>query len=402
MKKIYYLALAIICLIITAGTISAQPTENKGLKNNPNLDYTESGHFEDDFDADMMAEWWYLNGDTKIVGENGEKKDFGFFVVLTHQEIKESYQNALDVDNPQSYMLTFNGLYFDNGTSVFESNDEYIPRENVTNHIAFDTPYVDYNYPDGTKSLTGNHLRGYHLDYETDRVDMDLYFQTNVDKTVDECYNPLNFTTYERSYGRLHGTITIDGETYRVTQANGYMDHMIPSNNIKPDEGELSWTTNMHGWSWSEVTTKNYQTIAYAVRSPTDGYDDYTYKHLTLLDKHTGEVLEDYSGDDIKIKESNMIDTGYVDNTRTENRTRPETVEFLTSDLNVTINTSRVVVFDYNPKLPDGIPTPLPSGFVDFMSHQPDDATIEYNGDTETGSAFYEYLVSDRVEWPEN
>lgn len=399
MKRIYYLALAIFCLILATGTVSGQPIENRGMGNNPNLDFTEGGHFEDDFNADMMAEWWYLNGDTKLVGQNGEKKNFSFFVVLAHQEISEAYQET----NPQSYMLTFNGLYFDNGTADFNSTDEYIPRNTVTDYIAFNTPYVDYKYPDGNKSLIGNHLSGYHLDYRTDKVDMDLYFQTNVDKTVDETEEPLNFTTYERSYGHLHGTITLDGKEYRVTQANGYMDHMIPYNNIKPEFGEFSWTTNMHGWSWSEVTTKNYQTIAYALRSPADGYTNYSYKHLTLLDKHTGEVLEDYSGNDIKIEDSNPIDTGYVDNTRPDNITRPKDVEFSTSDLNVKINASQVAVFDYNPWFPTyNGKQYVPYGFVDFMSHQPDGATIEYKGDTETGSAFYEYLVSDRVEWPEN
>ncbi|ADI75128.1 conserved hypothetical protein (plasmid) [Methanohalobium evestigatum Z-7303] len=398
MKSIYYLALAIICLIIATGTISAQPFENNGWKNNPNLDFTEGGNFEDDFDADMMAEWWYLNGDTKLVGQNGEKKDFSFFVVLAHQEINETLQTNLGAEKPQSYMLSFNGLYFDGETEAdFNFIDTNVSRENVTNYIAFGTPYVNYNYPDGSKSLTGNHLSGYHLDYETDRVDMDLYFQTNVDKTVDESVNSLNFTTYERSYGRLHGKITIDGVDYRVTQANGYMDHMIPSNNINHNYGELSWTTNMHGWSWSEVTTKNYQTIAYAVRGIDDGYDNYSYKHLTLLDKHTGKVLEEYSGNEIKINETNLIDTGYPDNTRSNNITRPETVTFSTSDsrLNVTITASQVAEFDYDPVSPFGKPV----GFVDFMSHQPDGALIEYKGDRETGSAFYEYLVSDRVLW---
>ena len=221
---------------------------------------------------------------------------------------------------------------------------------------------------------------------------MDIYFQTNVYKTVDESNDSLNFTTYERSYGHLNGTITLDGKEYRVTQANGYMDHMIPTNNIKPDEGEISWTTNMHGWIWSEITTKNYQTIAYAVRSLEDGYDNYSYKHLTLLDKHTGKVLEDCYGDEITIEESNNItETEY------DNRKRPETVKFITSDLNVTINASQVAVFDYSPTF-NGIPV----GFVDFMSHQPDGAMIEYKYNTEKRSAFYEYLVSDIVEWPIN
>lgn len=83
------------------------------------MDFTEGGHFEDDFNTDMMAEWWYFNGDSRLVGENGEKKNFSFFVVLAHQEISNF---------SQPYMLTFNGLYFDNGTSVFNSTDEYIPK----------------------------------------------------------------------------------------------------------------------------------------------------------------------------------------------------------------------------------------------------------------------------------
>jgi len=34
-------------------------------------------------------------------------------------------------------------------------------------------------------------------------------------------------------------------------------------------------------------------------------------------------------------------------------------------------------------------------GFVDFMAFQPDGAAIQYNGNIEEGSAFYEYLVTD-------
>ena len=46
---------------------------------------------------------------------------------------------------------------------------------------------------------------------------MDLFFQPNVVKTIDEADSPLNFTTYGNSYGTLHGSIILDGEKYRIT-----------------------------------------------------------------------------------------------------------------------------------------------------------------------------------------
>ena len=36
------------------------------------------------------------------------------------------------------------------------------------------------------------------------------------------------------------------------------MDHMIPV-------GDDPWPIYMHGWNWFEVTTENYQAVAYAV-----------------------------------------------------------------------------------------------------------------------------------------
>jgi len=143
---------------------------------------------------------------------------------------------------------------------------------------------------------------------------------------------------------------------------------------------------DMHGWSWFEVTTKKYQAVAYAVRSLDDGYDNYTYKHLTLLNKHNGKVLAEYSGDNITIIEPEpywIIEGDY-------SRKRPSMVTFLTSDLNITLNAENVI--NFNQSDPD--PT-NPIGFVDFMAFQPDGATIQYKGNMEEGSAFYEYLVSD-------
>jgi len=93
---------------------------------------------------------------------------------------------------------------------------------------------------------------------------------------------------------------------------------------------------DMHGWSWFDVTTENYQAVAYAVRGMDDGYDDYSYKHLTLLNKHTGKVLAEYSSDEITITETDWINEGVLIK-------RPATVIYSTPDVNVTINAEIVI-----------------------------------------------------------
>jgi hypothetical protein len=107
---------------------------------------------------------------------------------------------------------------------------------------------------------------------------MDLIFRPEVEKTIAQAEHPLNFTTYECSYGTINGSIQLEGKRYNVTDAEGYMDHMIPI-------GGWPWPMYMHGWSWVDVTTENYQAVTYAVRGLDDGYDVYSYKHLLLLDK---------------------------------------------------------------------------------------------------------------------
>ena len=346
----------------------------------PTEDFTEGGHLETDFGVNFMAEWWYLNGDARLVASDGEIRDIGFFVIMSHQESPAFSQDSVNF----SHLLTSYGIYFDDGTTIFNYTETYIPQAIVGDYIAIGTPYVDYTYPDDLKRFYGSARPGYNLDYTSDAVVMDLFFQTNNDKTIDQADLPLNFTTYEHSYGTLHGSIILDGKRYTVTQAEGYMDHMIPLGYCPPGcpLPICTWPMSMHGWTWFEVTTKKYQAVAYAVRSlEDDGYDNYTYKHLTLLNKHSGKVLAEYSGDDISIIESDWIEESYY------NRKRPSMVTFSTSDLDVTINAENVIYF--NQSKPDNI------GFVDFMAFQPDGATIQYNGNIEEGSAFYEYLVSD-------
>ena len=343
-------------------------------------DFTEGGHLETDFGVNFMAEWWYINGDARLVASDGEKRDIGFFVVMSHQEspmFADLYQSPVNI----SHLLTSYGIYFDDGTQIFNYTETFVPQAVVGDYIALGTPYVDYTYPDpysyDLKRFNGSALPGYNLNYIFDDLEMDLFFQTNIDKTIDQADEPLNFTTYEHSYGTLHGSIILDGKRYTVTQAEGYMDHMIPVSNSGG-----TWAMDMHGWSWFEVTTKKYQAVAYAVRGlEDDGYDDYSYKHLTLLNKHNGKVLAEYSGDDITITESDWIIEGDY------NRKRPSVTVFSASDLVVTLNAENVVYF--NQSKPDNI------GFVDFMAFQPDGATIQYKGNIEEGSAFYEYLVSD-------
>jgi len=235
-------------------------------------------------------------------------------------------------------------------------------------------------YPYGLKRFYGSALPGYNLNYMSDDMNMDLFFQTNIDKTIDQADEPLNFTTYERSYGTLHGSIFLDGKRYTVTHAKGYMDHMIPIGD-RPKE-MCPWPMDMHGWSWTEVTTKNYQAIVYAVRSLYDGYDNYSYKHLTLLNKRNGKVIAEYSGDEITITENGWINEAEF------YRKRPSVVAFSTSDLNVTLNATAVAYFDQSDPI-------NATGFVDFMAFQPDGAAIQYKGNIEEGSAFCEYLVTD-------
>jgi len=367
--NIMSILLVVMCI---TGLSAAAPT-TLGPFGTPvkNADFTEGGHLETDFDVNFMAEWWYINGDARLVASDGEKQDIGFFVTMAHQESPLFIKDGTQL----SHLLTFYGLYFDDGTTISDYNEIYVPQTVVGDHIALGTPYVDYTYPDDLKRFYGSALQGYNLNYLFNDLEMDLFFQTNIDKTIDHADQPLNFTTYGNSYGTLHGSIILDGKRYTVTQAEGYMDHMIPI-------GDIPWPMSMHGWSWFEVTTKKYQVVAYAVRGLDDGYDNYSYKHLTLLNKHNGKVLAEYSGDDITITETDWI------NEPEYNRKRPSVVTFSASDLNVTLNAENVVYLDRSDPI-------NANKFVDFMAFQPDGATIQYKGNIEEGSAFYEYLVSD-------
>lgn len=342
------------------------------------LDFTEGGHLETDFGANMIAEWWYLNGKLSLVADDGDEvNDLGFFAVLAHEE---SPLFADPNGKQLSHLLTFSGLFPDRETPTFYYTETYVPQVTVSHFVSLHTPYVYFGYPGGLQRFCGAALTGYRLNYKSDVMDADLVFWPVAEKTIDQADQPLNFITHEHSYGTLGGSIVLNGKTYQVKYGGGegYMDHMIPSSS-------MAWPMDMHGWSWSEVTAGDYQAVVYAVRSLTDGYENYSYKHLTLLNvnKNSGKVIAEYSGDEITIIESDWI------NETEFNRSRPGTVTYSTPDWNVTVNAENVAYFNQT--------RPGYVGFVDFAAFQPCNATIEHRsgGAVRKGSAFNEYLVTD-------
>jgi len=44
-------------------------------------DLTEGGHLETDFGVNFMAEWWYINGDARLVASDGEKRDIATYFI---------------------------------------------------------------------------------------------------------------------------------------------------------------------------------------------------------------------------------------------------------------------------------------------------------------------------------
>lgn len=363
--------------------ISGAEPGSKTSGNSAVMDYTEGGHYETDFDASFMSEWWYQNGDMRLVGEDGEKKNLAFFVVLVHQESPSLFYDS-ETETQLSNLVTFYGLYPYGEDASHNYTQIFVPRDTVENYVGFHVPYLDFTYPEGLRKFYGSALKGYRLDYAYDNVQLNLFCKPFAEKTIDSAAEPVNFTTYEYAYGKVHGSVVLNGKKYKVTQADGYFDHMIPYT----DE-QLVWEWELHGWSWSELTTDNYQTVFYGVRGTEDGYDDYTYKHLTLINKHTGKVIAEYSGDEVSISQGDWVDT----KVKGHDVERPASVQISAPDLNISISAQSVIQLDRSSM-------EQPVGFVDFMSFQPDEATIEYQGDLEQGSAFYEYMISDWVIFP--
>jgi hypothetical protein len=340
-----------------------------------NLDYTEGGHLETDFDAFFISEWWYLNGHASLIceDEDADVRDFAFFVVFGHTESPLTSNGGVQL----SHLAVFHGLYLEDEPAEFLYEETYVPQAIVGDYISLHTPFVNYSYPLGLKTLYGESKKGYDLEYVSENMTLNILFRPKVDKTVDQSDYPLNFTTYESSYGKISGSVLIYGESCQIKGGEGYMDHMIPIS-----RGIGTWPMDLHGWNWIEVTTENYQAVLYSTRSLEDGYTKYSYKHLVIINRESGKVDAEYSGDQIDISESGWIyeaDFG---------RWRPSEVIVSISDgTMVSVESEAVLYFD--------TPYALPMGFVDFMAFQPTDALIEYKGNVETGSSFYEYTVGD-------
>jgi predicted secreted hydrolase len=373
--KVMILSILILCIANIAG---AEQT-SQSPRNAAVLDYTEGGHYDTDYHASFMSEWWYLNGDMKLVAKDGEKKRLAFFAVMAHQESPELQDPNSGIQ--LSYLSTFYGLYPYGETTTSNFTRTLVPRSTIGNYVEFHVPYVNYTYPEGLRRFYGSGSKGYTLNYSFDNMQLNLFFKPRVEKTIDHAIEPVNFTTYERAYGKLEGSVVLDGKEYKVTQADGYFDHMIP---YTPDQ--FTWEMETHGWSWSEITTDNYQTIFYGLRSVADGYGNYSYKHLTLINKHTGKVIAEYSGDNVNIVEKDWKNV--IVNDRPVKR--PSELKISTPDLDVSMKAQNVVQLDKT-SLPNG----QPIGFVDFMAFQPQKATIKYKGDCEKGTSFYEYMVTD-------
>jgi hypothetical protein len=314
----------------------------------------------------------------RLLSMDGERRDLGFFVVVGHQESAEMLYGV-------SQLYHFYGLYEVGTPPVFYYEENFISRSKIDDYIGFRTPYVDFKYPfyGDDVTMSGSGLQGYQVHYVPVGNDlaMQLFFQPKVIKTIDQADYPVPFNTYERANGSLYGSISLDGKRYWIMSGEGYFDHMMPRGLTG------AWTWEFHGWNWFEVTTDSYQATFYGTRSLEQGYDGYSFKHLTILDKRTGKVLAEYFGDEVSILE---VDWKHWE--EDDYYKRPKQVTISTTD-GTKIQVEAIIenVFDTRPEASE----PPPIGFVDFMAHQPDGATIQYKGGTEeTGDSFFEYLLT--------
>lgn len=340
-------------------------------------DITEGGRLDTDFNVTWLAEWWYLNGKVRLLSMDGERRDLGFFVVVGHQESAEMLGGL-------SQLYHFYGLYEVGTPPVFFYEEDYIPRSEIGDYIGFRTPYVDFKYPfiGADVTMSGSGLRGYRVHYLSSKTDlsMHLFFQPKVIKTIDQADYPVPFNTYERANGSLYGSISLDGKKYWIMSGEGYFDHMMPRGLTG------AWTWEFHGWNWFEVTTDSYQATFYGTRSLEQGYDGYSFKHLTILDKRTGEVLAEYFGDEV-----DSVENGWEVWEEHPYYKRPKQVTISTTD-GTRIQVEAIIENVFDGRAEGSEP---PIGFVDFMAHQPDGATIQYKGGTEeSGNSFFEYLLT--------
>ncbi|CAB1059257.1 hypothetical protein D1BOALGB6SA_4015 [Olavius sp. associated proteobacterium Delta 1] len=335
-------------------------------------DLTEGGHLETDSGAFSFAEWWYLNGKLELEAEDGEKRSVGWFSTMGHQESPSITDGNIQL----SHLFKFSALYNEDGTNHIVYNDTYIPRSAVSNFIGIHKAYLLFHYPNTPSVFFGSAATSYTVNDQLEIIEFSMFFKPQVNKTLEQARTPLKFTTYEYANGKIGGSITIGGKQFFVKRGNAYFDHMIPT-------ADIPWPMKMNGWSWAEVTTPRYQAVIYAVRSLDDGFEAYTYKHLTLLDRKTGEVVTEFHDEQVEIIEGDWKEE------TTYGVSRPQSVTYKAGKFEVSVFADNTATLDRN--------LPGLNGFVNFMAFQKKGATIKRNDRTFSGSAFYEYLVSDKA-----
>jgi hypothetical protein len=334
-------------------------------------DLTEGGHLGTDSGAFSFAEWWYLNGKLELEAEDGEKRSVGWFSTMGHQDSPSITDGNIQL----SHLFKFSALYNEDGTNHFVYTDTYIPRSAVNNFIGIHKAYLLFHYPDTPSAFFGSAATGYTVNDQLENIKFSMFFKPQVNKTLEQAGTPLQFTTCVYANGKIGGTITIDGKQFFVKKGNAYFDHMIPT-------ADIPWPMKMNGWSWAEVTTQRYQAVIYAIRSLDDGFKEYSYKHLTLIDLENGEVVAEFHNEEVEIIEGDWKEE------TTYGVSRPQSVTYKAGKFEASVFADSTATLDRN------IPGLI--GFVNFMAYQKKGATVKRNDRTFSGSAFYEYLVSDK------
>jgi hypothetical protein len=335
------------------------------------LDRSDGGHMDTDFGVASLAESWYFNGTLTLESADGDRREIGFFLAGAHQE------GRVPPGGPaaSSYISRFRGLFLEDGTTRFDYNQTFVPREAIGEYVALGTPYVDFTYPTGNVRLAGSALTGYRLRYDTDDTRISLHFIPTLKKARDDARAPLRHVSYTYDHGAVVGIVVIDGRHY-FARGSGHFDHRLLMGETR------GWAQTFHGWSWAEVTTPRYQGFVFATRSLASGYEQYDFKHLRLLDRLTGQLVADHSGDDVTITEVEWMDEPAY------RRRRPLQTIYSAGDVRVSLRAEQAIPFDT-------AHTPTLTGFVNFMSHERESATIEHAARVETGDSFAQYLVTE-------
>jgi hypothetical protein len=364
MRRLTYL-LSFVLLLASAPTLRADEAAPWAP------DRTEGGHLDTDFGVLSLAEWWYLNGDLHLASLRGERRELSFYLAGSHQESPLLQAGGM----PASYLNHFRGLYLKDAAPRFDFQFTYVPRDTIGNYIAIGTPYVGFTYPDQSVALSGSAREGYQMRYDTADAKLNLYYIPVAEKAVVQAAAPLRFDTTIYAPGVVFGTVELDGQIY-LAQGQGYFDHMVPLGADRP------WGQTMHGWSWSEVTTPRYQAVLYATRGLASGYGGYDFKQMTLIDRRTGRVAARYSGDEVAVTETDWMEEPAY------RRRRPLTTIYSAGDVSVTVHAEEMLPFNTADPV-------RRNGFVDFMSHERNRSTIERGSRLESGSSFFEYLVTE-------